>query len=150
MNPELLIPPRPTISNLQWIAGTQHVTPADMDLLIGGPDRPPSKRMLAQARSDELQQGREARPESAAGGAGAGAGSGRAYPGASGGPPSQEGWGAWANRQMQERTERLNIVGDSMNSLEQNSAGWASDVNKFVGKQKKSLVMGAIKGKFGL
>jgi syntaxin-binding protein 5 len=148
MNPELLIPPRPTISNLQWIAGTQHVTPADMDLLIGGPDRPPSKRMLAQARSDELQNRREGRPESTVGAAGGGAG--RAYPGASGGPPSQEGWGAWANRQMQERTERLNIVGDSMNSLEQNSAGWASDVNKFVGKQKKSLVMGAIKGKFGL
>jgi hypothetical protein len=33
MNPELLIPPRPTISNIQWISGTQHVTPADMDLL---------------------------------------------------------------------------------------------------------------------
>jgi hypothetical protein len=33
MNPELLIPPRPTISNLQWISGTQYVTPADMDLL---------------------------------------------------------------------------------------------------------------------
>jgi syntaxin-binding protein 5 len=33
MNPELLVPPRPTISNIQWISGTQHVTPADMDLL---------------------------------------------------------------------------------------------------------------------
>jgi syntaxin-binding protein 5 len=33
LNPDLLIPPRPTISNIQWISGTQHVTPADMDLL---------------------------------------------------------------------------------------------------------------------
>jgi syntaxin-binding protein 5 len=33
LNPELLIPPRPTISNMQWISGTQYVTPADMDLL---------------------------------------------------------------------------------------------------------------------
>jgi hypothetical protein len=33
MNPELLIPPRPTISNVQWISGTQYVTPADIDLL---------------------------------------------------------------------------------------------------------------------
>jgi hypothetical protein len=33
INPELLIPPRPTISNMQWISGTQYVTPADMDLL---------------------------------------------------------------------------------------------------------------------
>jgi hypothetical protein len=50
-NPERLIPPRPTISNVQWLTGTQHVTPLDMDILIGGPDRPPSKRMIAQARS---------------------------------------------------------------------------------------------------
>jgi hypothetical protein len=53
-NPELIIPPRPTISNFQWISGSQYVTPSDMDLLIGGPDRPPSKRMLAQARADEI------------------------------------------------------------------------------------------------
>ena len=33
LNPELLIPPRPTISNIQWMSGTQYVTPADMDLL---------------------------------------------------------------------------------------------------------------------
>lgn len=32
-NPDLVIPPRPTISNIQWISGTQYVTPADMDLL---------------------------------------------------------------------------------------------------------------------
>ena len=32
-NPESLLPPRPTISNLQWISGATHVTPADMDKL---------------------------------------------------------------------------------------------------------------------
>lgn len=32
-NPELLIPPRPTISGVQWLTGTQYVTPADLDLL---------------------------------------------------------------------------------------------------------------------
>lgn len=32
-NPQLSIPPRPTISNVQWIAGTQYVTPADIDML---------------------------------------------------------------------------------------------------------------------
>jgi syntaxin-binding protein 5 len=37
INPDLTIPPRPTISNLQWISGTQHVTPADMDLLSKPP-----------------------------------------------------------------------------------------------------------------
>lgn len=32
-NPDAMLPPRPTISNFQWIAGTQYVSPADMDLL---------------------------------------------------------------------------------------------------------------------
>jgi syntaxin-binding protein 5 len=50
---------------------------------------------------------------------------------------------------MNERTERLNIVGDSMDNLSQNSSAWANDVNKFVGKQKRGLVMGAMKSKFG-
>ncbi|KAF2266190.1 hypothetical protein CC78DRAFT_615266 [Lojkania enalia] len=136
INPELLIPPRPTISNMQWISGTQMVTPADMDLLIGGPDRPPSKRMLAQARVDEQQRRIAARQ---------GAASSSQSP-----PPESEGWGAWASRQLNERTEKLNIVGDSMDSLQQNSAGWAKDVNSFVNKQKRGLVMGAMKSKFGL
>ncbi|KAF2122524.1 lethal giant larvae like, C-terminal-domain-containing protein [Lophiotrema nucula] len=144
INPELLIPPRPTISNLQWISGTQMVTPADMDLLIGGPDRPPSKRMLAQARSDEASRRRDARPHSGA--AGTSSTAGPAYPTS---PPADEGWGAWASRQLNERTEKLNLVGDSMDNLQQNSAGWAEDVNKFVAKQKRGLVMGAVKGKFG-
>ena len=33
LNPEAIIPPRPTISNLQWISGTQYITPSDMDLI---------------------------------------------------------------------------------------------------------------------
>lgn len=32
-NPDAMLPPRPTISNFQWISGTQYVSPADMDLL---------------------------------------------------------------------------------------------------------------------
>ena len=164
LNPQLLIPPRPTISNLQWISGTQHVSPADMDLLstsllplpspspltnssplkVGGPDRPPSKRMLAQMRSEAEQQRRST--------AGAQASSSSAanppYPSAPAAQP--EGWGAWASRQFNERTEKLGQVGDSMDSLQQNSAGWASDVNKYVAKQKRGFVLGAVKGKFGL
>jgi syntaxin-binding protein 5 len=52
-------------------------------------------------------------------------------------------------RQMQERTEKLNVMGDSVDRLESNSSGWAEDVNKFVGKQKKNLMMGAVKRGLG-
>ncbi|KAH0147978.1 snare-dependent exocytosis protein-like protein, partial [Aureobasidium melanogenum] len=133
-NPEALIPPRPTISNFQWVAGTQYVTPADMDILIGGPDRPPSKRMLAQSRADEAARLASSRRPASSSSAAQG---------------SNESWGAYMQRQIQERTEKLNIMGDSMENLESNSQGWADDVGKFVSRQKRGAVTGLIKHKFG-
>ncbi|KAL1303233.1 hypothetical protein AAFC00_006648 [Neodothiora populina] len=132
-NPEAVLPPRPTISNLQWISGSQYITPSDMDVLIGGPDRPPSKRMIAQARSEEQQRLAAERAS--------GSHRNTAH--------ADEGYWAYMQRQIQERTENLNIMGDNMQSLEENSAGWANDVNKFVSQQKKNAVTGIIKAKFG-
>jgi hypothetical protein len=123
-NPEASIPPRPTISNLQWVSGTQYVTPADMDILIGGPDRPPSKRMIAQARADEAEARKAGRMASS-----------------SSGNDEETYWG-YAMRQMNERMEKLGTMSDSVNKLEEASSGWAEDVGKFVEKQKRNLVMG--------
>ena len=148
LNPEAKIPPRPSISNLQWIAGTQYITPSDMDVLIGGPDRAPSKRMLEEMRTAAEEERRARR---------------RGDSVASGSPSrrptgtlsireqqqSQEGYWAYMQRQVQERTERLGIAGDSMDSAAESSSGWADDVSKYVNKQKRSLVMGAIGSKFG-
>ena len=131
-NPEALIPPRPTISNLAWISGTQYVTPADMDKLIGGPDRPPSKRMMEQMRLDE-QAARAANRQTAGG-------SSSRNP-----PPTgrqDEGYWAYMQRQVQERTENLGLMGDNMDRLEDNSQGFAEDVNNFISSQKKKAVMG--------
>lgn len=70
--------------------------------------------------------------------------------GASGvaGGVNAEGWGEYLTRQLNERTERLNIMNDSMESMNEQSAGWAEDVNKFVSKQKKNAIMGGLKSKF--
>ncbi|AEO68027.1 3f163e76-e177-4088-9bfb-37d27285d9c2 [Thermothielavioides terrestris] len=122
VNPQLTLPPRPTISNLQWISGTQYVSPTDLDLLIGGEGRPPSKRMMAAAAAER-------------GMAGAGAGTGT----------SQEGWGEYLTRQINERTARLNLVDDAMNRLQETSQGWAEGVDKFVQKQKKDMLLGSLK-----
>lgn len=138
VNPELVLPPRPTISNLQWISGTQYVSPTDLDLLIGGPDRPPSKRMIAAAAAEQAQ----------ARGGGGGAGSSRAGGAAGAAAAGQEGWGEYLTRQLNERTEKLNIMGDSMDNLQQSSANWADDVNKYINKQKKSMLLGGIKKSF--
>jgi hypothetical protein len=135
-NVEALIPPRPTISNLQWIAGTQYVSPTDLDVLIGGPDRPPSKRMLAAAAEEERAQ-RTAHMQPR-GGASSAAGS----------SSKEEGWGEYMTRQLNERTEKLNIMGDSMERVQESSSGWAEDASKFVGKQKRNLMFKSVAGKF--
>ncbi|KAI9680846.1 MAG: hypothetical protein M1817_004286 [Caeruleum heppii] len=138
-NPAAVIPARPTISNLQWISGTQHVSSADLDLLIGGDERPMSKRMIDQARADEQQRRTASRT--------VGGSSTNPAPGP---PAGEEGWGSYMQRQLNERTKNLNIVGDSMDSLQENSAGWANDVSKYVNQQKRKAVMGVIGSKFGL
>ena len=56
-----------------------------------------------------------------------------------------EGYWAYMQRQVQERTQNLNIMGDSMDNLEDNSAKFGDDVSKFVGNTKKKVLMG---GKF--
>ena len=130
------VPPRPTISNLQWISGTQYITPSDMDLLIGGPDRPPSKRMVAEMRAaqeTEFQRQREA------------ARTGRAAPK----DQSQEGYWEYMQRQIAERTENLGLAGDGMDRAAEASQSWSDGVSKYVAKQKKQAALGYIGGKFG-
>ena len=136
-NPDALIPARPTISNFQWVSGTQYITPSDLDILIGGPDRPPSKRQLQQARVDEANR-RDAQRANVNNAAANMHGN------------QTEGYLAWAQRNITQRTEKLGIMGENMDNLQKNSSGFADDVNKFVSKQKRGLVMGAVKSKFGL
>ncbi|ROW02543.1 hypothetical protein VMCG_06151 [Cytospora schulzeri] len=138
VNPAAAVPPRPTISNMQWLSGTQYVSPTDLDILIGGPDRPASKRMTeAAAQEASSMAARRAAPVARS----ATAGSSRAG-------TSQEGWGEYLQRQLNERTERLNLMEDNMENLNDNSQGWADDVNKFIGKQKRNIVLGGLKSKF--
>ena len=94
---------------------------------VGGPDRPPSKRMIEQMRSEEQQRRAASRS---------------APPAASSANGQDESYWEYMQRQMQERTEKLNIMGDSMERLEENSSGWADDVGKYIHQQKKKAVMG--------
>ena len=66
----------------------------------------------------------------------------RTGPSNSAGSAQDEGYWAYMQRQVQERTEKLNIMGDSMDKLEEQSSGWADDVGKYVSSQKKKAVMG--------
>lgn len=50
-------------------------------------------------------------------------------------------------RQINERTEKLGIMGDGMENLQENASNWADDASKFVARQKRNAVLGIIKGK---
>lgn len=90
-----------------------------------------SKRMLEQSRADEQERRMASRNVA------------NASPGpSSAAAAGDEGWGSYMQRQLNERTKNLNIVGDSMNQLSDNSAGWANDVSKYVNQQKRKAVMG--------
>lgn len=103
-----------------------NVSPTD-DSPVGGPDRPPSKRMVEQMRAEERQQRLTGRPPpSSSSTAGA----------------QDEGYWAYMQRQVQERTEKLGVMGDSMDKLQENSSGWANDVSKYVSQQKKKVILG--------
>lgn len=68
--------------------------------------------------------------------------SGASEPRAGGSNRQEEGYWAYMQRQLNERTEKLNVIGDSVDRLGEQSAGWANDVNKFVSNQKKNMLMG--------
>ena len=55
---------------------------------------------------------------------------------------SQEGYMSYMQRQVNERTERIGNFSDSMDRLEENSSGWARDVNKYVQNQKRRALFG--------
>lgn len=129
INPTLRTPTRPTISNVQWLSGTQYVSPTDLDLLVGGPDRPPSKRMMAAAEAE--RKGEAAPPQS---------------PGAA--TREAEGWGDYLTRQLNERTEKLNLMNESMDNAAESSARWADDAAKWANKQKRNMLFGSITNKF--
>ena len=152
-NPVAKVPPRPTISNLQWIAGTQYITPSDMDVLIGGPERPPSKRMIEEMRvaaeEERHNQARKRGDSSSTSDFGSPSRRNTGTQSIREQQQSQEGYWAYMQRQVQERTERLGIAGDSMDRAEEASSGWADDVSKYVAKQKRQMIMGAIGSKLG-
>lgn len=120
-NPQLAVPPRPTISNLQWIAGTQHITAEQLAELIF-PNRPPPPRQPIVPKPI-------GRTNTAS---------------------SQQGEGMWSAMQkgIEERTKNLNLMGDSMDRLGESAQSFSEEVDKFVKDAKRKALWGGIKGKF--
>jgi syntaxin-binding protein 5 len=88
--------------------------------------------MIEQARTNEMQS----RTVGQAGASSAGG--------------QDQGYWAYMQRQITERTEKLGTLSDNVSKLEETSASWAEEASKYVQKTKRNLVMGAVKGKFGI
>ncbi|KAK6537985.1 hypothetical protein TWF694_010877 [Orbilia ellipsospora] len=128
-NPEILLPPRPTITGMQWISGTQHISNDDFDRLVGGPDRPMSKKQLEEARRAAAAQ------------------DGAPAAGPSG---SSGGGGLFGNMSaaFNERTKNLANFSDNMAQLENTSNEFAKATTKFIENQKKQAALGFVKKLF--
>ncbi|KAK6509259.1 hypothetical protein TWF481_004018 [Arthrobotrys musiformis] len=122
-NPEITLPARPTISGLQWISGTQHISAVDFDLLVGGPDRPPSQRQL---KAQKKSNGGDKSPVAANG---------------------NTVFSSMADA-FNARTQNLQNFQDNMQNLENTTAEFAKATSKFIDGQKRKAVLGGAKSLF--
>jgi len=145
-NPLTPPPPRPTISTISWLAGTQYLSTADLDLLIGGPDRPPSKSQVEAERAEAAEARAQARQSQLMEAQAAGAAAAGGSTAAGAGKPQ----GIWAGLQQgfNERTKHLGLVGENMDRLGQSSKGFSDEVARLVKEQKKKALWGGVKSKF--
>ena len=150
-NPQTPPPPRPTISTISWLAGTQYLSIADLDLLIGGPDRPPSKSQVEAERMEAAEARAQARQSQVmeAQAAGAAAAGSTATEGSTAAKPGKP-QGIWAGLQQgfNERTKHLGMMGESMDRLGETSKGFSDEVARLVKEQKKKALWGGVKSKF--
>lgn len=135
--------PRPTISNLAWITGTQYVRPSDLDLIISGGNRPLSQRaqerIAASAKQQELL-GRRAIAQ----GKTADRSSLQSAKNTGGGAYGDMGTGGL------ERGERVNHINDLYDNISKASSEWLSEVDKMTSQAKKSAGKAAFKSLLGL
>jgi syntaxin-binding protein 5 len=144
------VPARPTISNIQWIMGTQYLSPADLNLLsnspirwrhtdgsiVGGPDRPLSKSQAAQQYAQDRQRAlveRAARRSNTADSQTSSA--------------SQQGVFAQMSQAMNERGVRLEGVQETFNSIGETTSEWFNSLSKAAEDQKRKALFSSVTGK---
>jgi syntaxin-binding protein 5 len=136
------VPPRPTISNLQWIMGTQYLAANDLNLLsiscthhlilVGGPDRPLSKAQMAQQYSQDRQRALAER-SAQRGGATEGAASRGVF--------------AQMSESLSERAAKLGGISETFDQLGEASTNWYNSIAKTAEKEKRKALVGSITGK---
>ncbi|KAK9464908.1 lethal giant larvae like, C-terminal-domain-containing protein [Lipomyces arxii] len=139
------MPPRPAISTIQWMSGTKYISPADYDLLIGGPHRPKSKRQMEEERARREQRRLAATsmvhssPGPSSSRAAASMYSGRQRPTTMYGQMTDE---------VNERGERLGFMSSQFSKLEDASEEYMKSISDFLDDQKRNATTAYFKNKF--
>ncbi|ODV88406.1 hypothetical protein CANCADRAFT_29688 [Tortispora caseinolytica NRRL Y-17796] len=114
--------PRPTIGTIQWIAGRQYISIADLDELLGGSKRPKSKAAIEE-QGNKRSDGRGGKVNAG---------------------QYQSKKGTWNFSNMQKS------LNESMNNVEEQSNETFKSIGEFFEDQKTSFAKGVLKGKMGL
>jgi len=135
------VPARPTISNLQWIMGTQYIRVDDLNLLsklhlshiaymlVGGPDRPLSKTQAAQQYAQDRQRVLADRAVKRSNTA-------SSQDSAS----SSQGIFAQMQQSLSERGVRLDGIQEQFSQLGEASQEWYESLGKTVESQKRKYL----------
>uniref|UniRef100_A0A060SYL3 ARAD1C02112p n=1 Tax=Blastobotrys adeninivorans TaxID=409370 RepID=A0A060SYL3_BLAAD len=125
------MPPRPTISTLQWVKGRQYTTVEDLDELIGGPRRPKSK---AQVEQDNARKEQERLLRSKRTNTSSSQGSSSSYYNTREGGEQQGG--------------RFGGIQNAFDNLEKSSAEYMNGLNEMIDSAKTSAFKASFKAKF--
>ncbi|KAK9462037.1 lethal giant larvae like, C-terminal-domain-containing protein [Lipomyces oligophaga] len=163
------MPPRPTISNVQWIAGSRYLTPEAFDILIGGPHRPKSARQIEEERARREQERLDATQKLYSQSSASSSRSSSFLDKITGSSNNNNNNSGYASErrdsygngytrdpyrgnslpnEAQERGEQIGFMSQQFSKLEDASNEYAQTISNFLEDQKKSVATSYFKSKF--
>ncbi|KAK9375049.1 lethal giant larvae like, C-terminal-domain-containing protein [Lipomyces chichibuensis] len=137
------LPPRPAISTMQWMSGKKYITVEEFDLLIGGPHRPKSKRMVEEERARREQQRLAATQMIHSTSQSSSSSSRSSYFGRR----PNNAFSGMAD-EANERGERLGFMQSQFSKLEDASHEYVKSISDFIEDQKRTAATSYFKSKF--
>ncbi|KAG5518344.1 hypothetical protein PMAC_003141 [Pneumocystis sp. 'macacae'] len=125
------IPQRPTISTWEWIIGTNYITIPELDLLIGGPNRPLPKKLLDSLTEQRLKDKVKKKTSSV---------------------DEQDRFQSSTSlftqttENIRERGKKIFGIEEKLNSLESSSISLLKSIQDYAGQQKSAIRKQALKG----
>ncbi|KTW31251.1 uncharacterized protein T551_01323 [Pneumocystis jirovecii RU7] len=124
------VPQRPTISTWEWIIGTNYITIAELDLLIGGSNRPLPKKLLNSLAEQKLKD-RTKKKAAPVDEQNSFQSSGTLF--------------TQTTENIRERGKKIFGIEEKLNSLESSSMSLLKSIQDYAGQQKNAIRKQALK-----